>query len=151
MCKLKISDLIISGKNVPIEIADKILEYHIKPMEHVQKYHEGDITCSQRSGYRPPIYEKKKGRSTTGQHCFIEKGATDWTTNGDLNDLLDMIIENTDYTRLTIYIESNFIHSDYKKTDGYVHLYKYSVEQRDWIKYDKQRLKQRTLIDSNGL
>jgi hypothetical protein len=151
MSRLRLSDFIIAGKNVPIEIADKIIEYHMIPIGRVQEIHKGIITVSQRSGYRSPIYEKKHGRSGTGQHTYIGKGATDYATTGSLEELLDDIVEKTDYTRLSIYIESNFIHADYYKTDGYVHLYKYSTVQHDWIKYDKQRLKRRTHSNSNVL
>ena len=148
MSKIKISDMIISGKNVSIKIADKILNYHIRPMEEVQKIHNGKITCSENSGYRSQRYELSKGRSGTGQHTYVGKGATDWTTTGDLNELLDDMIKKTDYTRLTIYIESKFIHADYKKVDGYVHLYKSTkiidADKKikwEWIKYDKKKLR----------
>lgn len=157
MCKLNISDLIISGKNVPIKIADKILEYHIRPMEEIQRLHEGIITCSQRSGYRSPIYEKKKGRSIIGQHCFIDKGATDWTTTGDLNDLFDLMTEHSGYTRLCIYQKSYFIHGDYAKTDGFVHLYMIKRLQKkngdyywDWVKFNQVPINRHRCIESDG-
>ena len=141
---------------MPIEIADKILEYHIRPMEDVQKVHDGDITVSERSCYRPQVYEIKKGRSGKGEHCFIGKGATDWTTTGDLNDFLEQVIQKTEYTRICIYKENHFLHCDYKKDDGNVHIYKNTKiteggkERWEWVKIEKHPLKQRSKADTHG-
>ena len=138
---LKISDLCIENKPISLDVADKILEFHIRPMENVQKKHNGEITCSRRSGYRSPEYEILKGRSGTGQHTFTGRGAVDWITSGDLNELLDEMIQETGYTRICIYKESLFIHADYKKEDGHKHIYCYDKKIKDWTKIEKIPLK----------
>jgi hypothetical protein len=123
----KISDFNISGERIPEKIADKILEHHIIPMSSVQKIADFMIYPSAKSGYRSYVWEKARGRSGSSQHTFGEKksglvydvdlGAVDWTcdefyTNKDI--LLELIIENTNYLRLSIY--DTFIHCDYKNT-----------------------------------
>ena len=123
----KISDFNISGKSIPELIADKILEHHIIPMSFAQASAPFHIYPSAKSGYRPYIWEKAKGRSGTSQHTFGEKksglvyesdlGAVDWTCENfkeNKDCLLELIIEHTNYLRLSVY--ETFIHCDYKNT-----------------------------------
>lgn len=112
-----ISDFNISGKPIPENIADKILKWHIQPMQRVRNILNFAMWASQKSGYRSKSWEKSKGRSGKSQHCYIGKGAVDWTCykfteNKEL--FLQTIIEETDYTRIAIY--NSFLHCDYKST-----------------------------------
>ena len=112
-----ISDFNISGKPIPEAIADKILKWHIAPMQRVRNIFNGAIWASQKSGYRSPHWERSKGRSGNSQHTFRGKGAVDWTCrefSSNYERLLDLIVKETDYTRIAIY--NSFIHCDYKAT-----------------------------------
>lgn len=111
----KISEFNISGKPIPQDIADKILEHHILPMQSVRDELDYSMTASENSGYRSKEWELSKKRSGTSQHCFIEKGAVDWTCEDfadNKDEFLKAIIKHTPYTRMAIY--SGFIHCDYK-------------------------------------
>lgn len=111
-----ISELSIVNTDIPLIVADKLIRYHIAPMTPVRAELGAPVTASQRSGYRPRWYELQKGRSGNSQHCFNDKGAIDWTTGGDINELLALIIKYTDYTRICYYPNNKFIHCDYKNT-----------------------------------
>lgn len=114
----KLKDFIIEDSDqISVEVADKIYKYHINPIIPIREKMKLPIWASQNSSYRPEEYEKKKGRSGKSQHCFVLKGATDWTcsnfrTNKDI--LLEEMIQQTDYTRFAVYY--GFIHADYKET-----------------------------------
>lgn len=111
-----LTELCITNNDLPLDIADKLLKYHITPMVAVRKALNAPITASLKSGYRPVEYEKSKGRSGNSQHTFQGKGAIDWTA-ADLDKLEKLIIKHTDYTRIARY--NSFIHCDYKPTaDG---------------------------------
>ncbi len=111
-----ISELCIVGDSVPLDVVDKILQFHIIPMTPVRGFLGFPITASQRSGYRPKWYELQRGRSGLSQHCFEDKGAMDWTTpeQKNLNKLFEAICKFTPYTRVCIYPNNGFIHADYK-------------------------------------
>lgn len=114
-----ISDFNISGKPIPEKIADKILKWHILPMQRVRNILKIAIWASQKSGYRSVTWEKSRGRSGNSQHCFKGKGAVDWTCykfKENKYDFLKTIIEETDYTRIAVY--ENFIHCDYRNTNS---------------------------------
>lgn len=114
----KISEFNISGRPIPEKIADKILEYHIVPMQAVRDELQIAIWPSEKSGYRSKAWELSKGRSGTSQHTFQNKGAVDWTCENftqNKKDLLQSIIDNTEYTRMAIY--NSFIHCDYAATN----------------------------------
>ena len=117
MLNFKISEFNISGEPIPEDIADKILEYHIVPMQMVRIIMGIPMWPSQKSGYRSKEWELSKGRSGNSQHTFQGLGATDWTCRDFPNnkeEFLKEIRENTDYTRMAIY--DTFIHCDYKPT-----------------------------------
>lgn len=124
-----ISDFNISGKSIPEGVADKILKWHILPMQRVRNVLKFAIWASQKSGYRSYYWEKSRGRSGNSQHTFKGKGAVDWTCyrftdNKEL--LIGEIIKETSYTRLAIY--NNFVHCDYKETtNGQRQLFKSDV------------------------
>lgn len=127
-----ISDFVIDGKPVPVEIADKILHYHIIPLQAVREAVGKPIWPSQKSGYRSLEWEKAHGRSGKSQHCFLGKGAVDLTYNGNIDVLLEAVIEHTDYTRMAVYYDNNtqFIHLDYKAQDGKRYVYSSTVHSR---------------------
>lgn len=115
--KIFISELCITEEPLSIEIADKLLRYHIWPMNKVRHILNQPIWASEKSGYRPKAYELKKGRSGNSEHTFEGKGAVDWTTKkGYLIALLNLIFQYTNYTRVCYYPSRGFIHCDHKPT-----------------------------------
>lgn len=121
----KISELVITGKTISLDVADKLMRYHIIPMNAVRAHLGRPVWASQKSGYRPLYWEKAKGRNGKSEHCFNGKGAVDWTCSGDIDELLAAIIEFTDYTRIAVYYQNHqrFIHCDYKAIDGKRYIY----------------------------
>ena len=120
-----ISDFCISNEDVPKVIADRILEYHLNPMNAVQDATPFDVYPSQNSCWRPWVWEIARGRKGYSQHTFgqrenevvFEKGACDITCEDfeeNKDALLEALIENTDYIRFAVY--DTFIHADYKDT-----------------------------------
>lgn len=115
---MKISDFNISGKPIPEDIADKILEFHLRPLERVQAALPIKIWVSAKSGYRSYEWEKSKGRPGNSQHCFYGKGAADLTCEGfdkNFDEFLGALVNHTDYSRFAIY--KTFIHCDYAMQD----------------------------------
>lgn len=125
----KPSDFNISGESIPETVADRILEYHILPMQAVCDAMTVCVLVSDFSGWRSYAWEKKENRSGTSQHCYGQnrskmfdqtaKGATDWTCDDfphNKDDLLAKMIEHTEYTRFCVY--KGFIHADYKEVPG---------------------------------
>lgn len=113
----QISDFNISGKPIPQEISDKILKWHIIPMQRTRDALNIAMWPSQKSGYRSVAWEKAHGRSGNSQHVFRGMGATDWTCqnfSSNKDAFLNAIMEHTDYTRMAVY--NSFIHCDYKPT-----------------------------------
>lgn len=110
-------ELVITGDSVPLDVATKLMNYHIIPMSRVRNALGLPITASQKSGYRPYEWEISRGRSGDSQHVFKTKGAVDWTCRNfkaNKQKLLTLIIEHTDYTRMAVY--NSFIHCDHKET-----------------------------------
>lgn len=115
----KISEFNISGKSIPEKVADKILKWHILPMQKVRVKFGASIWPSQESGYRSVSWEISHKRNGNSQHTFKGKGAVDWTCSDFKNKkqkLLHLIIEQTNYTRIAVY--GSFIHCDYKITSS---------------------------------
>lgn len=128
-----ISEMCIDVKAIPQQIADAILTWHIIPMSIVREKLGLAIFCKDskgnKSGYRPYRWEILRNRSGGSQHTFgqgkkgvIEedhRGAADWRCKNfreNKSELLRLILEHTDYTRIVIY--NHFIHCDYKARDG---------------------------------
>lgn len=133
----EISEFIITGKTIPVIIADKILKWHIVPMMTVRLEMGIAIWASQNSGYRPVSWEKAHGRSGNSQHTFKGKGAVDWTCKDFKlykDEFLDSIINNTDYSRIAVY--NNFIHCDYKPTSSGMRELYTSGSNSKWV-FDK--------------
>lgn len=120
-----ISEFVITGHTIPNVVADKLLKHHIEPLVPIRHKMNTPITASKHSGYRPPWYEKQMKRSGTSQHCFVGKGAVDWTCEpSKLLELLEELKSNTRYIRVCYYPNNGFIHCDYKPThDGKRHYY----------------------------
>ena len=113
----RISEFNISSKPIPQTVCDKILHFHILPMQPVRDEMKIPIYPSQKSGYRSIAWEKRHGRKGKSQHTFKGKGAVDWTCKDftkNQKTLLRKIIDHTEYTRMAIY--ETFIHCDYKET-----------------------------------
>lgn len=130
--------LITLPKTVSLEVADKLYQFHIIPMQKVREELGVWITASDNSGYRPKWWEFKKRRDGLSQHTYIDEwlngsGAVDWTCedfsfNQDL--LLALIIKHTKYTRICIY--NGFIHCDYKNTPNNARqLFEYRLDKAD--------------------
>jgi len=132
-----ISEFNISRKPIPQDIADKILKWHIVPMQRVRDIFGKAIWPSQKSDYRSKVWELSKGRNGNSQHVFRNQGAVDWTCHdfkANHKELLSLILKHTDYTRMAMY--NGFIHCDYKSTrSGQRELYK-SGNDSKW-KFDK--------------
>jgi len=125
--QLRVSDFIIDGKPTALPIIDKIVQYHLNPINRINLYFTEHIYPSLKSGFRTFAWEKSKQRSGGSQHCFgdmgngvidpVELGAVDWTCdnfNKFKLQLLDVLIKDTKYTRFCIY--NGIIHADYKTT-----------------------------------
>ena len=114
-----ISEFNISGDPIPEDVADKILHKHILPMQPVRDELGVPMFPSLKSSYRSEKWEHEHERSGESQHVFDGDGATDWTCKDfkeHKQQLFDLIIEYTEYTRIAIY--ETFIHCDYKKTSS---------------------------------
>ena len=116
---MKISEFNISGKPIPEDVADKILEHHLRPLEKVNKAEPLlNAKPSLKSCYRPRWWELDRGRNGDSQHCFYGKGANDITCDNfseNKDILLKTLIEETKYTRFAVY--RTFIHADYAFQD----------------------------------
>lgn len=118
------------GEDIPQHIATKLWKYHIIPMLVVRAILDSAITASQNSGYRPKMWELRQGRSGNSEHVFNGKGAVDWTCKKELlPELLRLIIQYTDYTRIAVY--DTFIHCDYKAEDGNRYIFD-STPKSEW-------------------
>jgi len=109
--------LIERNKEIPVDVADKIYNYHIIPMLNIRHKLGFPIYPSKRSSYRSKEWELSHGRLGGSQHCFVDKGATDWTCSNFKQNkslFLSELIKHSEYTRIAIY--DTFIHCDYKET-----------------------------------
>lgn len=123
---MKISEYIIRPDlPVPVDVMDKIYEYHAVPVSRVREEMKAPVFVSQNSGYRPEQHEISKGRSLTSEHMFkpIDRpgsegyGAADYTADSDdMGSFLRLMAELTDYTRLCLYpnVSTPFFHCDYR-------------------------------------
>jgi len=119
----RLVEFIISKSNqVDLEVADKLYQFHIIPMQKVREELGVWITASENSGYRPQWWERLKKRSGKSQHTYNDEwkkgsGAVDWTCKDfaiNKDKFLKLIIEHTNYTRICMY--ETFIHCDFKET-----------------------------------
>lgn len=136
---MRISDFCITNDNIPQHIADKILEFHLQPIQRTSEYLGYELAVSKKSAWRPLWWELSKGRSGGSQHVFLGKGACDITTlsirekqielskglitleeyydfvvpeyNEKQPEITEALIDCTDYTRIAQY--NTFTHGDY--------------------------------------
>jgi len=128
--------LIAPRYGLPTEVADKLLRFHIWPLNHVREQLGHAVYVSQNSGYRPLKYELKQGRSGDSQHTFSGKGATDVTISpGELGKLFELLTESN-YTRITYYPQELFLHCDYKANEQVL----YKQTRNGWTQSDVQEI-----------
>jgi len=116
-----------SKHDIPQSVAEKIEKYQMPELERMRsslnEMNNGDdkmsIVISKKSGYRPKWYELQRGRSGNSQHCYgIEsKGAVDITCPAIYFDDLWEIAKESNYTRVCLYPNNQFIHCDFKPSD----------------------------------
>lgn len=117
MIKFTIKEFLIEQEStfIPVDIADKILKYHIAIMMPIREEIGCAIWPSYHSGYRPKTWEQSKNRNGKSEHCFEGKGAVDWTCRNKWQlELLFEELKKTNYTRVCYYPNHSFIHCDYK-------------------------------------
>lgn len=134
--------IITKSNQIDLEVADKLYQFHIIPMQKVREKMRVWVTASAFSGYRPQWWERLQGRSGSSQHTYIQEwvkgsGAVDWTCKDFKNNrdrFLNLIIHHTKYTRLCVY--DTFIHGDYKETSsGKRELYRFNGEKWEFVKF----------------
>ena len=114
MNNFSISEFIIDGVIIPLEVADKIIKHHISIAQPIRDTLGCAIWPSENSGYRSVEWELSHNRSGTSQHCFIDDGATDWTSGDKFKvDLLWQELKKSKYKRVCYYPEQGFIHADH--------------------------------------
>lgn len=132
--------IITESDMIPIEVADKLYQFHINPMQKVREELGVWVTASEKSGYRPQWWERLKERSGTSQHTFIAEwakgsGAIDWTCKDfeiNRDKFLNLIIKHTNYTRICVY--DTFIHCDYKDAPKR-QLYRFNGVKWEFLRY----------------
>jgi len=114
----KIPEFNTSNSEIPNEIAAKILDYFITPLNYVRVLFGKELFI--RSGWRPTWYNKKIGGATNSQHLFKGKGACDVSptksgvkpTKADMDKLENCLIDSGHFIRIARY--NTFFHCDYK-------------------------------------
>lgn len=101
---------------IPPKIAQKILTYHITPMNSIREEFGEPIYISERSGYRSLDCELKNGRSGDSEHVFRGRGAADYTANDIYG--LGKLLESSLYASICYYPYRKFYHCDYKVRAG---------------------------------
>lgn len=115
--------LVAPMESIPVHIADLIYTHHMVPQSIVRESLMKPVYCSDHSCYRPKIWERAKGRHPASEggerekwseHTFYEgsKGAFDGSASNTLR-YAELLIDLTDYKRLTFYPDKGFIHCDY--------------------------------------
>lgn len=122
----------ITGKGFDKKVDIKVRVCHMEPLKRVEAKVLAKcgikVHVSLRSSWRPVWWERLKNRTGRSEHTYGWLGATDVTCDGFADNweiLLDALISETHYTRLTVYHTENggFIHCDYKNpyNDAYVY------------------------------
>ena len=114
-----ISDFCITDEPLSLEIADKILENFIVPLNNVRGIINLPIIISKKSGYRPAWYEEQKGRSALSEHTFQGKGAADIVC-ADMLTLGRILADLSPFTRICYYPNNNFFHVDYAMKEQFL-------------------------------
>ena len=107
----------------PSKVVKRKIKAIIKVLAPVREKIGSPVYISKRSGYRPVWWEKLRGRSGGSQHCFKGKGAVDLTCQtGKFQELYNLLVEESDFTRICLYPEKMFIHCDFKKSEHRLYL-----------------------------
>lgn len=118
MNNFSISEFIIDGDIIPLEVADKIIKHHISIAQPIRDALGCAIWPSEHSGYRSVEWELSHNRSGTSQHCFKGFGATDWTSGDRFKvELLWEELKKSSYKRICYYPDNGFIHCDHYGDD----------------------------------
>lgn len=116
---------------LPLHVADKLLAFHIAPINPIRISLGVPVWASDRSGYRHKGWERshnrapndpRTGRTQWSRHTFDPlagkdpegKGAVDWTTNpAYLPELGKKLLRESKYSRICWYPDQLFYHCDY--------------------------------------
>jgi len=116
----------ILRKDLPVasDVIDKIIEYHILPMNDIRQRFGSPIIVSKHSGYRHMEHEIEMNRPPTSTHLFMEQperqdpgyGASDYRVSPALFPRFIELMVDSQYTRIAIYPyqKTPFIHCDYR-------------------------------------
>ena len=124
--------LIEPNKAVPLDIMEKIVRYHLIPLNPIRHELGLPIAISQNSGYRSKAWEIKHKRSGNSEHTFQDMGAVDLTC-ANMNALFQLLKNESPYRRICIYKEKNFIHCDYKGNEKKIFI----NTENGWANYDQ--------------
>ena len=108
----KLSELCITADPIHLDVADKLLQFHIAVMQPIRERLNCSIWASEKSGYRPVAWEKMQGRNGSSEHTFKGKGAVDWTCSKP--GALGLELLQSPYIRLAWYPLRGFYHCDYR-------------------------------------
>lgn len=149
---------------LPLDVADRMLKYHIWEMNPIRQALDAPIWASQNSGFRHKDWERQRNRapdnpfnsrSEWSRHTFEPtesskdpdgKGAVDWTTRRQLILNLAELLLMTNYSRICYYpdtddddIDDRFFHCDYGFEDRGRRLF---VNESGWVqKSEREWLK----------
>jgi hypothetical protein len=127
-----LSELCIdSSARLTLEQADKLLR-HIQIMQPIRLELGQPIYVSKHSGYRPIAWEYAHGRSGTSEHCFIGDGAVDWTCDKHYIEDLYFLLQSSAYTRVCMYPNNNFLHTDLLPASSSTQLYTCASPTSKW-------------------
>lgn len=129
-----ISELTIHDRDIPLDVANKLLRHHIWVMNPIREKLGGWITASQRSGFRSRGHELSMGRNGNSQHTFQGLGAVDWTCDRVNIRRLLALMKDTPYTRIAFYPNNNFIHADYVPVDGGKQFFRCNSPTSPWVR-----------------
>ena len=95
----------------------------ITMLNPIRKALGSPIHVSRKSGYRPVWWERFRGRSGYSEHCFRGKGAVDLTCRPEkFQEMYDLVVEKSSFTRICLYPDKMFIHGDFKKSEHRLYL-----------------------------
>ena len=130
-----------STKDIPVEVADKILTHHIQPMIAVSDALHSWVAVYRGGGYIPRGCLCIDGICGLPGHDFDKKGAVDYTcTENKFDDLIYFILSLTEYSHIGINRESKFVHCGYT-----------SDNQRIILEYKHNSWSQLTVQNNNRL
>ena len=114
-----LSEFCITPDPIPQDVADKILQNFIIPLNPIRHEMGMPIIISKKSGWRPEWWEKLKDRSGDSQHVFKGMGAADLVCD-DMKLLGSNLAYKSPFMRLVYYPKKRFFHVDYALgTRGY--------------------------------